>query len=272
MARTLRDAGGIARSLINLGSALTETGDLARAREHLEDGLNLARDIDEMGLEPVALYTLGRGALLSRDYPAAATWFTESLAPMASAGHLPGVATALEGLGCVASLVGWHQDAVWLFCVAEHIREETGAAQEGDDPLLDKAVATSRAAVGAGSSRALADATRGLPIEDVVIGARSLAERITAVAESVVEPEPESPATRLFRQYGLTRREVEILRYVVDHRSDKEISDVLFISPRTVGTHVTSVRNKMGVSSRREAARIAAELGLGEAAEDVHQR
>jgi predicted ATPase/DNA-binding CsgD family transcriptional regulator/Tfp pilus assembly protein PilF len=273
VARRLRDAGGIARSLINLGSALTEAGDLARAREHLEDGLNLARDIDETGLEPVALYTLGRGALLSQDYPSAATWFSESLAPMASAGHLPGVATALEGLGCVASGVAWHEDAVRLFCVADHIREETGAAQEGDDPLLDRAVTRSRSAIGSKATRILVDQTRGLTIEDVMATAMNLAERIQAGSPGAAEPEPEAnnPARQLVQQYGLTRREIEILRYVVDHRSDKEIGDVLFISPRTVGTHVTSVRNKMGLNSRREAARIAGEMGLGEAA-DVHRR
>lgn len=264
VARTMRDPSAIARALINLGSAHTEAGDLDRARELLESGLDLARDVEELAPQPVALFTLGRGALLSGDLPAAARWFSESFAPMAHSGHLPGVATTLEGLGCVASRIAWHEDAVRLFSMADHIREETGAAQEGEDPLLDHAVAASRGAIGRVAADALADETRGLAVEDVMAAATLVAERMITNAATTAAPEPETPARHLDQRYGLTRREIEILRYVVDHRSDKEIGDVLFISPRTVGTHVTSIRNKMGVSSRREAARIAAELGLGD--------
>lgn len=261
-ARRLRDAPSIARTLINLGQALTEVGDLEGAQTHLEDGLDLARDIREEGLQPIALFSLGRIALLSRDYAAAAAGFQESLGLLAALGQLPEVATALESVGCVASALGRHEDAVGFFEVARRIREQTGAAQESEDRLLDEAVAVSYAAIGPERARSLASDVRGLTTEDAITAASGRAERLTVDAGQVPVAAPEGPSRRLARMYGLTRREIEILRYVVDHRSDKEIGDVLFISPRTVGTHVTSIRNKMGVSSRREAARIADEMGL----------
>jgi DNA-binding CsgD family transcriptional regulator len=56
---------------------------------------------------------------------------------------------------------------------------------------------------------------------------------------------------------GLSPRELEVLRLLCDGRSDREIGDALFISPRTVMRHVTSILNKLGVSSRTAAASVA---------------
>jgi DNA-binding SARP family transcriptional activator/DNA-binding CsgD family transcriptional regulator len=54
--------------------------------------------------------------------------------------------------------------------------------------------------------------------------------------------------------HGLSSRELEVLRLVADGLPDREIADRLFISPRTVQTHVTNILNKLGVSSRAAAA------------------
>lgn len=43
---------------------------------------------------------------------------------------------------------------------------------------------------------------------------------------------------------------------------DREIADLLYVSPRTVGWHVTGILNKLGVETRREAARVAIEHGM----------
>ncbi len=270
VAQEMRDPSAIARSWINLGSALTEAGEMDRAREHLEAGLHLARDIEETGVESVALYTLGRVALLSGDHISAASWFGESLELMARTGQALGTVTALESIGCVASAIGRHEDAMRLILLAAHLRETTGAVQESDDPLLQEAIKTSRQAIGPASARALEEQVRGQDADDAVLDARRIAERVAIEAASTAPPEPASPARQLIRQYGLTRREIEILGYVVGRRSDREIGDMLFISPRTVGTHVTSIRNKMGVTTRREAARIADEMGLGEQVQGQH--
>ena len=51
---------------------------------------------------------------------------------------------------------------------------------------------------------------------------------------------------------GLTDREVEVLSLAVRGHSDKEISDLLFISPRTVNAHMRNMFAKTGSSNRTE--------------------
>ena len=62
---------------------------------------------------------------------------------------------------------------------------------------------------------------------------------------------------------GLTAREQEVLALVSEGLADREISERLFISERTVQHHVSAVLAKIGVSSRTAAAREATRIGLG---------
>jgi DNA-binding CsgD family transcriptional regulator/tetratricopeptide (TPR) repeat protein len=61
---------------------------------------------------------------------------------------------------------------------------------------------------------------------------------------------------------GLTAREIEVLRLVVEGLSDREIAQRLSIGSRTVQTHVTSILAKFGVSSRTAAATHAVRHGI----------
>lgn len=49
------------------------------------------------------------------------------------------------------------------------------------------------------------------------------------------------------RLQELSSREIEIIRYVAKGRSNKEIADALFISPRTVDTHRGNIMRKLEV-------------------------
>jgi DNA-binding NarL/FixJ family response regulator len=62
--------------------------------------------------------------------------------------------------------------------------------------------------------------------------------------------------------FGLSERELEVLRLLVEGASDREIAAALFISVRTAQTHVTNILNKLGVASRTAAASVAIRHGI----------
>jgi DNA-binding CsgD family transcriptional regulator/tetratricopeptide (TPR) repeat protein len=62
---------------------------------------------------------------------------------------------------------------------------------------------------------------------------------------------------------SLTRREREVARLAATGMSAKEIAQTLFVGERTVESHLASVYAKLGVESKLQLVRRAAELGLG---------
>jgi predicted ATPase/DNA-binding CsgD family transcriptional regulator len=69
---------------------------------------------------------------------------------------------------------------------------------------------------------------------------------------------PSSPATAL----GLTQREAEVLALVAEGRTNRQIGQALFITPKTASVHVSRILAKLGVAGRGEAAAVAHRLGL----------
>jgi DNA-binding CsgD family transcriptional regulator len=61
---------------------------------------------------------------------------------------------------------------------------------------------------------------------------------------------------------GLSPREIEVLRLIVDGRTNAEIAAELYLSERTVHRHVSSILTKLGVRSRTAAAILAVQRGL----------
>jgi DNA-binding CsgD family transcriptional regulator/tetratricopeptide (TPR) repeat protein len=82
-----------------------------------------------------------------------------------------------------------------------------------------------------------------------------LAPPAGATAQAAGAPTPAA-------QLGLTPREVEVLALVAVGRSNRQIAQTLFISPKTAGVHVSNILAKLGVASRVEAAAVAHRLGL----------
>jgi DNA-binding NarL/FixJ family response regulator len=62
--------------------------------------------------------------------------------------------------------------------------------------------------------------------------------------------------------YGLTGRELAVLRLLASGRSNAQIGAELYISPSTASVHVSSILRKLGVSSRVQAAAVAERAGL----------
>jgi len=95
------------------------------------------------------------------------------------------------------------------------------------------------------------------------LGARPLLEQIGSLARRARVDVPALPGQRRpvepggAAPFGLTERELEVLRLVAAGRGNRDIAAELFISPKTASVHVSNILGKLGVSSRGEAAAMA---------------
>ncbi|MTI63436.1 response regulator [Methylophaga sp.] len=63
----------------------------------------------------------------------------------------------------------------------------------------------------------------------------------------------------------LSQREFEVFRLLAEGKTVNEIADILSLSPKTVGTHHTNIKQKLNVSNSAELARLAIRSGLVDA-------
>jgi DNA-binding CsgD family transcriptional regulator len=199
----------------------------------------------------------------------------------ASRGDLSDAHACTEALTRIASTSG-HPDAL---AALAHAIGETALA-EGDVETaaeqLERAVELhrtleipfERAHIELRAGVALAAAgERELGLErlgDAYRTARKLGARpLAAEAAGEVAKLGESVVRRLGRRAaadaegaGLSRRELEVVRLVAVGRTNREIAQELFLSPRTVDMHVRNILRKLECRSRVEAAHRAGELGL----------
>jgi DNA-binding CsgD family transcriptional regulator len=156
-------------------------------------------------------------------------------------------------LGSFATEDGRHDEAERHLNASIDLATACAAPFERAASLL--ALAELRAATSrSDEARALLDEARAVCEPLGAAPALAQADRIAARLAAPVRG-PAYPA-------GLSAREVDVLRLVAQGLTDAEVAQRLFISPRTVTTHLSSIYNKLGVSSRTAATRFAFEQGI----------
>ena len=117
------------------------------------------------------------------------------------------------------------------------------------------------AAAAAGALRAAAAAADGHA--PLLAQIRTLAERARIPLHPAAAGEPEAPPpAQLLTRYGLTDRELTVLRLLATGRTNPQIGAELYISASTASVHVSNILRKLGVSSRVQAAAVAERSGL----------
>ncbi|MFD5768280.1 LuxR C-terminal-related transcriptional regulator [Streptomyces sp. NPDC127049] len=90
-----------------------------------------------------------------------------------------------------------------------------------------------------------------------------------AVASREAGPPPEAAAPErgaaAARPGGLSPRELEVLAELTTGRTNRQIAERLYVTPRTVGTHIEHILAKLDVPNRAAAAARAAAWGLAPA-------
>jgi DNA-binding NarL/FixJ family response regulator len=90
---------------------------------------------------------------------------------------------------------------------------------------------------------------------------RQLARRARISLTDADAPKPQAGPIGLAK-FGLTERELAVLRLLAQGHTNAEIGRMLFISPKTASVHVTNILRKLGAGSRVQAATTAERAGL----------
>ena len=96
------------------------------------------------------------------------------------------------------------------------------------------------------------------------LSARPLAAQAARELQALGEPPERRPSRNAAcaSEGGLSHRQLEVLRHIALGRTDREIAQVLYLSPRTVEMHVANSLAKLNCRSRAEAIHRASELGV----------
>lgn len=82
-----------------------------------------------------------------------------------------------------------------------------------------------------------------------------IVSKLPSLLGSQPDPSDSKDAPRILEQdYGLTSREVDVLRLIADGMNNKEIASLLFLSEGTVRNYLSSILGKLGLRDRTQAA------------------
>ena len=102
-----------------------------------------------------------------------------------------------------------------------------------------------------------------MSLEEAIATAKQVKAPACIAPDSVSPPvETSSTSSTRGNPFGLTGREIEVLRLVTQGLTYAQIAEQLIISPRTADAHLRSIYGKLGVTSRSAATRSAIEHKL----------
>ena len=298
--RALDQPKEVSHAIAGLAAIAISRGDTERGATLLDAAAALLPAAEDRRASASLLHSRGLLAFYRGDYDQAAALMSEALAGFRAQGHVWGEGMALAHLGDIARERGDHETAAahhrasLAIGAAQHSRlaialnllglaEVAGAWGQPEQAvrLLGAATATAGAldlaahpnlleeldrietplklALGAAAFAAAHAAGQALGLDAAIAEAQALVPQPDGADRTGVDPGAPGPPDA---STTLTRREREILALLVAGRTNPEIADALYISRRTVTTHLTNLFAKLGVEGRAEAAAIAVRRNL----------
>jgi predicted ATPase/DNA-binding CsgD family transcriptional regulator len=208
-------------------------------RSAATQGARLARESGDLYVLEIMLLNLGSAALMAGDLEEAKPLLTEALGLAVQIDDRVAQFYLLDAMGCHAGLSGQARLAAQLFGAAEDAQTRAGANKLPFlAPSLTRARERAIGALGVISYQAEFEA-----------GGRLSRDAALGLALGQVDAKAPEPG------HGpLAKREADVARLVADGLTNKQIGTRLFISERTVDSHVRSILNKLGFSSRAQIA------------------
>ncbi len=246
-----------------LGFAAVAEQDLDEMRLRLKEALALYRKLGDTRSVALCLPSLGILTLVFRDFEEAEKLFEEGLILERSLKYKTVIFFHLMGLAAVATHQDYLRRAAKLYGAGEALRDATGLSSKPFGRAAydyEGYLGTVRAGLDEPDFDAAWSEGRAMPLEQAIEYALS-AEESSATPPSSATSQPSFPSVPEHTA-GLTSREVEVLRLVAAGMTSAQIAAELFLSTRTVETHLTSIYHRLGVTSRAGATRFALEHGL----------
>jgi non-specific serine/threonine protein kinase len=247
-----------AHALNNLAETAALGGDFVAACRLADQALGVAQEVGDRLATGSCLLNLARFEVARGSYEPATRLLAEAVVLLREQGNPAALAEALDALAGPVLARGDAELATRLIGGADAMRRWRGAS-------LGAVARQTRSRVEQASALRLSERRRQAALEEgrgwslEQAGAEALA---AALASSPVRA-GEAPAQETAeRAYDLTARELEVLRLLVEAKTDREIGETLFISPRTAMSHVSNILGKLGVETRTGAATFAVRHGL----------
>ena len=227
------------------GIAQVFGGDLEAGTATGLETIALSERLGEKAVRAYAFHFLSIAALRGGHLDEAVRLARSGLEIRQELGDVPGIAHLAEVLAFAAGAARDHVRATTLLGGADGIwRAASGKEYQ---PLLadqEDAKAASRAAIGDARYAEAFKAGQGMTREEVIaygLGSEAKPKRVPVAASK-------APG-------GLSRRELEVAQLMADGATNADAAAQLFISERTVESHVTNIFNKLGVDSRVQVVR-----------------
>jgi predicted ATPase/DNA-binding NarL/FixJ family response regulator len=218
-------------------------GDLDAVRSASTEGARLSREVNDLYSLGMMLLNLGLASLVAGDLDESKPLLMQGLRIAQQIDDRVAQFYLLGALACHAASSGHARPAAQLLGAAVTMRTGAGASVVAFlAPLLAQAEQSAIAALGASKFESAFEAGKRLK-RDIALG--------LALGESVDVAAATSDETRA----GLLgARQADVARLVADGLSNKQIGARMFISERTVESHIHSILNKLGFNSRAQIA------------------
>jgi len=230
-------------------------GDLDRAIEFGQQCLAMSKNRGELWIRGFVLAFLAQANWLLGERPCAEALAREAAVCKHAIDDRNGLTIALGALAWMAAECGQHERAATVLGSSQRVRDESSLALlELFRQQHERSVSIITRGIGQKAFDAAFARGRAMTIDEGV-----------AFAVADQQAPRSAPAVKAASHTELTPRQLEIARLIAEDLTNRQIADRLFLSERTVETHITNMLNKLGLNSRVQLSRWLAELPAAEA-------